>query len=169
MKSISAIAIFLLALTVAPLSAQAACKGKQCPLFVHVSIPEQLMYVYQNGEPVVAYQVSTGLDGYDTASYSGHPVAGRIYERYSSKKFPGGNYIDENGRGLGNMPYAMFFYGGYAIHGTPTSNWAHIGREASHGCVRMYPHQAKELNRMVRQLGVENVWFFIDRKPVGKR
>lgn len=146
--------------------AEAACQGRECPLYVHVSIAEQLMYVYVNGELKVGYEVSTGADGFNTVSYEGHPVEGRIYDYYMSRKFPGAD-VYENGVALGNMPYAMFFFEGQAIHGTHKSNWAKLGEQDSHGCVRMYPDQAKELNRAVRHFGVKNTWFNIDRKRVG--
>lgn len=144
-----------------------ACQGRDCQLYVHVSIAEQLMYVYVDGELKVGYQVSTGADGHETSSYQGHPIEGRIYDRYMSKKFPGADYYDEEGKALGNMPYAMFFFQGQALHGTPQANWGRLGSPDSHGCVRMYPDQAKELNRMVREFGVKNTWFNIDRERVG--
>ena len=47
------------------------------------------------------------------------------------------------GRGGAPMPYCMFFRGGYALHGSnnvPNYN-------ASHGCVRMSPSDARWLNQ----------------------
>ena len=47
------------------------------------------------------------------------------------------------GKGGAPMPYCMFFHGGYALHGSyqvPNFN-------ASHGCVRMPPDQARWLNQ----------------------
>jgi hypothetical protein len=139
------------------------CRRKSCDLYVHVSIAEQLMYVYVKGELVVGYQVSTGKDGHETVSWEGHPDSNRIYNRYMSRKYPGIPYIDEAGRDLGNMPYAMFFFEGQAIHGTHQSNWANLGQVASKGCIRMYP----ELNQTVRQFGADRTWFNIDRRRVG--
>lgn len=46
------------------------------------------------------------------------------------------------GRGGSNMPYCMFFYKGYALHG---SNEVY-GYRASHGCVRLFTRDAKWLN-----------------------
>jgi len=53
-----------------------------------------------------------------------------------SNKFP-------IGRGGAPMPYCMFFYHGFAMHGSPTVP----GYNASHGCVRMYTSDAKWLNK----------------------
>ncbi len=52
-----------------------------------------------------------------------------------SKKFP-------VGKGGAPMPYCMFFKGGYAVHGSREVP----GYNASHGCVRIFPEDAKWLN-----------------------
>jgi len=46
------------------------------------------------------------------------------------------------GKGGAPMPYCMFFYGGYAMHGSFLP-----GYHASHGCIRMFTEDAKWLNR----------------------
>ncbi len=45
-------------------------------------------------------------------------------------------------RGGAPMPYCMFFYKGYALHGSPVVP----GYHASHGCVRLFNNDAKWLN-----------------------
>lgn len=64
----------------------------------------------------------------------------KVYRKGSkyckSSKFP-------LGRGGAPMPYCMFFYGGYAIHGSydvPNYN-------ASHGCIRVRPDAASWLHK----------------------
>lgn len=52
-----------------------------------------------------------------------------------SSKFP-------LGRGGAPMPYCMFFYKGYAIHGSPDVP----DYNASHGCIRVLPEAAKWLH-----------------------
>lgn len=57
------------------------------------------------------------------------------------------------GRGGAPMPYCMFFHGGYAIHGSnsvPDYN-------ASHGCVRMVPEDARWLNEEFVHEGITKV------------
>jgi lipoprotein-anchoring transpeptidase ErfK/SrfK len=49
------------------------------------------------------------------------------------------------------MPHALFFRGGYAIHGTYAVR--QLGRPASHGCVRLAPGNARTLFDMVRGRG----------------
>lgn len=63
----------------------------------------------------------------------------RVYRKGSSgcrsSKFP-------LGRGGAPMPYCMFFYHGFAIHGSPdVPNY-----NASHGCVRVLPSAAQWLH-----------------------
>jgi hypothetical protein len=44
--------------------------------------------------------------------------------------------------GGASMPYAMFFHGGYAIHGSNEVP----NHPASHGCIRVYPSDARWLS-----------------------
>ena len=85
-----------------------------------------------------------------------HPD-GRVYTAHTSGKYPGGDY-----KGLGNMPYAVFIYRSYAIHGTPEGNWKYLGAKASHGCIRIHPDYAQYFNSIVRDAGVANVWVTVD-------
>lgn len=55
--------------------------------------------------------------------------------RCYSKKFP-------VGRGGSPMPYCMFFYRGFAMHGSTLPGYA-----ASHGCVRLFFEDAEWLNK----------------------
>ena len=76
--------------------------------------------------------VSTGIARYPT-------VTGRfaIYAKYSATRMTGPGY------NLPNVPWAMFFYRGYAIHGT---YWhSNFGRPMSHGCINMKTPEAKWL------------------------
>jgi len=47
------------------------------------------------------------------------------------------------------MPYSIFFDGGYAIHGS--YEISHLGRPASHGCIRLHPRHAAVLFSLVRR------------------
>jgi hypothetical protein len=49
------------------------------------------------------------------------------------------------------MPHAIFFTGGYAIHGTEAVG--SLGGVASHGCVRLAPGNAAALFEMVKHEG----------------
>ncbi|HMN68925.1 MAG TPA: L,D-transpeptidase [Bdellovibrionales bacterium] len=53
------------------------------------------------------------------------------------------------------MPHSIFYYGGYAVHGTGAIK--NLGRPASHGCVRLHPEVAAHFyNLSVRCGNVSN-------------
>ena len=132
---------------------EASCREMDCVLYVEVRKSVQKLYLYIDGELVDSFKVSTGLPGeYETPSFSVRPH-GPIFTKYTSRKFPGGDY-----KGLGNMPYAIFVRGGYAIHGTTPGNFSKLGNRASHGCIRLHPDNAKIFNQIVRVVGLENTW-----------
>ena len=54
------------------------------------------------------------------------------------------------GRGGAPMPYCMFFSKNYAVHG---SYDVPKNRNASHGCVRVYPSDARWLNQDFLRIG----------------
>jgi hypothetical protein len=133
---------------------RSGCYRVQCAVYVDLSMNEQRAHIYVNGQEYATWPVSTGLY-HPTKKWDGHPT-NRIYYRYDSRTYPEGDY-----NGLGNMPYAIFYYGGFAIHGTPKGNWSKLGHRASHGCIRLLPANALKLNRLVRAYGSQNTWFFI--------
>ena len=133
----------------------ARCYRSECPVWIQVVKSSQRAYLYLNGSLSNSWLVSTGVPGYTTPNFDKNPD-GRIYDRYTSGKYPGGDY-----KGLGNMPYAVFIRGGFALHGTPQSNWSKLGRPASHGCIRMHPDNAYYFNRLVRSTGISNVWITV--------
>ncbi len=132
------------------------CQRESCAVFVKIEKSEQRLYLYVGGQLESVWPISTGVSGRETPNMDTHPD-GRIYDAYTSKRFPGGNY-----NGMGNMPYAVFVKGGVAIHGTGRSNWAALGHEASHGCIRLHPDNALRFNRLVRSAGIDNVWVTIE-------
>ena len=74
----------------------------------------------------------------------------RAYEHYRSHK-----YNDAP------MPYAMFFYKGFATH-SAINEFGALGRTPrSHGCVRMAPKDAQTLFALVKLYGRENVGFWV--------
>jgi lipoprotein-anchoring transpeptidase ErfK/SrfK len=52
------------------------------------------------------------------------------------------------------MPHAIFFYHGFAIHGT--NDISRLGGPASHGCVRLHPSNAAPLFSLVQHSGPRN-------------
>lgn len=131
------------------------CYRVECSVFAYVSKREQKMHLYLNGELIAEWLVSTGAPGHGTPDFDKNPD-GRIYDRYTSKRYPGGDYA-----GMGNMPYAVFIYNGFAIHGTGEGNWKRLGARASHGCIRLHPDNAFQFNRLVREYGIQDTWITV--------
>ncbi len=99
---------------------------------------------------------------------SGHGSGGRGYcpDIHRSCRTPTGTYhvIAKSGPGCHSsrypvgkggapMPYCMFFSHYYAIHGSPDVP----NRNASHGCIRVVPGDAKWLNQNFVHIGTEVV------------
>lgn len=108
-----------------------------------ISISKQMMEVWHEGRKLFEWPVSTARRGKVT------PIG----------QWKGAQYLSRNHRSsLYNnapMPYAIFFNGNYAIHGTDQVR--KLGRPASAGCVRLAPANAKILFNMVRAEGKENL------------
>lgn len=133
-----------------------SCYRNSCPVWADVDKSAQRLYLYIDGVLTYTWKTSTGKFGYTTPDFDRHPD-GRIYDRYTSTKYPDGDY-----NGLGNMPYAVFIQGGYAIHGTTRGNWGRLGRPASHGCIRLHPDNGHIFNLLVRQNGIRKVWVTVN-------
>ena len=133
----------------------AGCRRDTCDLWIDVNKSKQRATVYVKGKAIATWATSTGTRSHPTPNFDTHPD-GRIYNKYTSRKYPGGDY-----NGLGNMPYAVFIRGGFAIHGTGRGNWSKLGSPASHGCIRLHPDNGKIFNGLVRQYGVGNTWITV--------
>jgi len=104
--------------------------------------PTQEMKVFIDGVERYTWEVSTGLRGYDTPS--GKYTARSMNEIWYSKQWDDAP-----------MPHAIFFTKkGHAVHGTTETK--HLGKPASHGCVRLAPENARTLFALVKEKGLEN-------------
>jgi lipoprotein-anchoring transpeptidase ErfK/SrfK len=100
--------------------------------WIKVVLSEQRVYAYENGKLLKSVVVSTGLPGTPT-------VIGdfNVYLKYSSQLMYGPDYY------LPGVPYVMYFYQGYGLHGT---YWhSNFGTPMSHGCVNLPTPEAKWL------------------------
>ena len=100
--------------------------------WIDVNLSAQRLTAYQGNTPVRSTLVSTGLPG--TLTPTGQY---RIYVKYVSTLMTGPGYY------LPNVPYTMYFYRGYGIHGTYWHN--NFGRPMSHGCINLPTPQAQWL------------------------
>lgn len=108
----------------------------------HVSVISQLMKVYHEGRLLYTWPVSTAKPGKITPSGTYEP-------EFLSKNHRSSRYNNAP------MPFAIFYDGHYAIHGTDQIK--RLGNPASNGCVRLHPDNAKILFNMVRAEGMENM------------
>jgi lipoprotein-anchoring transpeptidase ErfK/SrfK len=95
-----------------------------------INLSTQRMYAYDGDKLLKTFLVSTGLPGTPT-------VTGRfrIYVKYAATLMVGPGYY------LPNVPWTMYFYSGYGIHGTYWHN--NFGHPMSHGCVNMRTDEAE--------------------------
>ena len=111
------------------------------PVSITVDLTTQVMKVSSEGRTIYTFDVSTGRKGYTTPTGNYRPI--RMHKMWYSSKY-------ENSP----MPHSIFFYGGYAIHGT--GDIKNLGNVASHGCVRLHPDNAEKLFALVKQVGMKN-------------
>ncbi len=95
-----------------------------------VDLSDQMTYAFDNGQLVRSVLSSTGLPATPT-------VLGdyRIYIKYAAQTMSGPGYY------LTDVPYVMYFYQGYALHGTYWHN--NFGNPMSHGCVNLPTPEAE--------------------------
>jgi hypothetical protein len=105
---------------------------------IRVDLSSQTMRVTSSEGGDYDWPVSTGRPGYRTPTGAYRPQ--RMFVMTHSSEY-------ENAP----MPHAIFFTGGYAIHGSYETRW--LGRPASHGCVRLAPAHAAILYDLVRREG----------------
>lgn len=110
-------------------------------VLARVSISSQTMMVFHEGRLLFTWPVSTAKAGKITP-------AGTYEPEFLSKNHRSRRYNNAP------MPYAIFYDGNYAIHGTDQIK--RLGKPASHGCVRLHPDNAKILFQMVKAEGMEN-------------
>jgi len=131
----------LLAAMMMALSFGASTSGWAASLVARINVSKQTMTVSKEGRVLYQWRVSTARRGYVTPRGTYRPQ--RMHKMWYSSKY-------ENAP----MPYSIFFYGGYAIHGT--TDIGHLGQVASHGCVRLHPDNAELLFNLVKQVGMKN-------------
>lgn len=92
--------------------------------WIDVDLTNQRVYAYEGETVVNSFIVSTGT--WLTPTVTGEY---KIYVKYRSAKMSGPGYY------LPNVPYIMYFYKGYGLHGTYWHN--NFGTPMSHGCVNL--------------------------------
>ncbi len=95
-----------------------------------VDLSDERTYAYQDGKLIRNVLSSTGLPG--TPTVKGDFT---IQRKYIAQTMTGPGYY------LPDVPYVMYFYAGYALHGTYWHN--NFGHPMSHGCVNLPTSEAQ--------------------------
>ena len=117
-------------------SSPAAFAPARAGIVVTVDKSAQRLSVTVDGAPRYQWPVSTARIGYRTPNGSYKPQW--LARKWFSRKYD-----------WSPMPYSIFFNEGYAIHGS--YEISHLGRPASHGCIRLHPANAAILFALVKE------------------
>jgi lipoprotein-anchoring transpeptidase ErfK/SrfK len=110
-------------------------------LVASVDVATQTMTVKKHGQVIYTWKVSTARRGYITPAGEWRPY--RMHRMWHSRKYD-----------MAPMPFAVFYHGGYAVHGTTAVS--RLGTPASHGCVRLETANAATFFALVQELGPGN-------------
>ena len=130
----------------APPAVVAAGNGNGGARWIDVNLSTQSVYAYEGNTVVNSFIVSTGTALHPT-------VTGKfkIWIKLKSTTMIGPGYY------LPNVPYVMYFYKGYGLHGT---YWHHnFGTPMSHGCVNLETSDAQWLYNWASEGTVVNVHY----------
>ena len=120
-------------------------------IVVNISKSQQRLAVSVDGTELYRWPVSTGRRGHVTPSGTFHPI--RLERHWYSRQYE-----------LTPMPWAMFFFRGYAVHGTMEAY--NLGHVASHGCVRLRPDHAATLFSLVHKQPLHNTKIVVRDGPL---
>jgi len=100
--------------------------------WIQVDVSRQRLIAWEGGTPVYAVIISSGKP--ETPTRTGTFI---IKSKHRSTRMQGANYD------VPNVPYAMYYQRGYAIHG---AYWHRkFGTPVSHGCVNVAVNHSKWL------------------------
>ena len=108
------------------------------PQRIEIDLSDQRIAAYEGDLRVFGAGVSTGKDGFNTPPGTYNVYAKLLYDDMT------GNLQGEE-YDVRKVPYVMYFYLGYAIHGTYWHNDFGTGVRRSHGCVNLSMDDAQWL------------------------
>jgi len=127
--------VFAVVLAIAFLVGPVAAVPARAGIVITVDKTGQRLTVEVDGVTRYQWPVSTARWGYRTPNGSYRPQW--LARKWYSTLYDGSP-----------MPYSIFFNRGYAIHGS--YEISHLGRPASHGCIRLHPDNAAVLFALVQ-------------------
>jgi lipoprotein-anchoring transpeptidase ErfK/SrfK len=113
--------------------------------WIDISILNQTLVLWEGATPVYATLVSTGRDGLGDPKKTLSTPTGtfRIYQKHVTATMD--SDVAESEFELRDVPWVMYFKGGYALH---AAYWHDdFGRSRSHGCVNLAPIDARVVFR----------------------
>lgn len=119
------------ATNVTPILGQQTSAGEK---WIDVDLSDQRLYIKEGDTTVGTFLVSTGK-WYPTPTGEW-----RIWTKLRYTRMKGGSKALGTFYDLPNVPYTMYYYQGYGIHGAYWHN--DFGTPRSHGCVNMKPEEA---------------------------
>lgn len=114
--------------------------------WIDVNLSEQRLYAYEGDTLVNSFIVSTGT--WQTPTVTG---SYKVWVKLRSAAMSGPGYY------LPDVPYIMYFYGDYGIHGTYWHN--NFGTPMSHGCVNLATPDAEWVYNFSKVGTVVNVHY----------
>lgn len=102
--------------------------------WIDINLSEQRLYMKEGGTTVASFLISSGKWA-PTPTGEFHIWTKLRYTRMAGGSKALGTFYD-----LPNVPYTMYFYQGYGMHGTYWHN--NFGHPMSHGCVNMKTEEA---------------------------
>ena len=100
--------------------------------WIQIDLSKQRLVAWEGGKPVYAVVVSTGKGSTPTRTGTF-----AIKSKHRSARMRGADYD------VPNVPYTMYYHGGYAIHG---AYWhRRFGTPVSHGCINVAVNHSKWL------------------------
>ena len=126
-----------------PSSIAAAVYGER---WIDVDLSQQRVYAYEGDTLMNSFVVSTGT--WQTPTVTG---TFKIWIKLRSTTMTGPGYY------LPNVPYTMYFYKGYGLHGTYWHN--NFGTPMSHGCVNLSIPDAEWLYNFASEGTTVNVHY----------
>jgi murein L,D-transpeptidase YcbB/YkuD len=145
--------LLLLAALATPVAAQQQKKSaaEQPPLRLLLNVPENRLYVYENGVRTHKFRIAVGLPGYETpaGNYTVREVIWNPWWHPPESDWARGRKVEapgpDNPMGRVKLNFSELLY----IHGTPELQ--SLGRATSRGCVRMSNDDVIALTRIVHR------------------
>jgi hypothetical protein len=111
--------------------------------WIDISILNQTLTLWRGSDPVYATLVSTGRDGVGEPGKTLSTPQGtfRIFQKHITTTMD--SAVADHEFELRDVPWVMYFKGGYALHGAYWHD--EFGRARSHGCVNLSPIDARYL------------------------